>query len=306
MIRARLVLGPLLAAMVISAGCLGGEILPSQDAADASQPAPTSANDGSTLVVEVTSPTVEPIADANVSLETEDGVRHARTGSAGTARLRDLPAGPAILTVQAEGFQGRQLQVELADEGTERQRVLLRWTLENGTHVERFAFEGFFECSATYLIITGDCLAPARALAEAAGLDPETNATNRRYVFRFPIHEGWSTIRIRQTWEDPAAGAGSMMRINLEPVDPNGTRGHSPQYAEAEGQSPIELRVEEGQVHPTASSEEMLVPEQGGWLRTRTFHLGLAEAHHPAGTSFLGVGAAVQQPFTVTVEVVYG
>jgi cytochrome c biogenesis protein CcdA len=97
-----------------------------------------------------------------------------------------------------------------------------------------------------------------------------------------------------------------MMRVNLEPYAVNGTEAHSDRYARAEGGSPIVLEVWPGTLSASASSEQMVPPEEGGLFRSRSFHLGLAETHNLAGTAFLGTGAAVQQNFTVLVEVHYG
>lgn len=295
----------LVVALAVTAGCVG-PVNPLASTGSTDDGATTRLSTaGASLEIDVTDPSIRPIAGANVTVETPEGTRTTSSDAAGAARLADLEPGRAIVHVEVEAHQGRRLTLDLEAGERVEQTVVLRPDPENRTFVERFAFSGFFECSATYLIVAGDCLAPVDAVASEAGLEPPEDATNERNLFRFPVEAGWSEIRIEQTWEDPVAGAGSTMRVNLEPVDPNATGGHSPQYAEADGTSPVEIGVEAGQLHPTASSDEMVVPEEGGWLRTRTFHLGLAETDEPAGTDFLGVGGAIQQEFTVTVEVVY-
>lgn len=297
-------LGLALALAALAAGCVGLPG-PTDDASPSSAPADGAADrSGAVLVVEVTDPALAPIEGAGVTLDTGEGPREARTGAGGSARLADLPAGPAVLAVRAEEHRGRELRVALDAGETTRRSVVLDPRPDGEPYVQRFAFEGFFECSASALIVTGDCLAAPRAVSEELG-GPGFNATNARYTFPFPVHEGWGTITVTQTWDEPTVGTGSTMRLNLEPRNPSETDGHSPQYAEADGTSPITLTVEEGTRHENASSEGMVVPEQGAWLRTRTFHLGLTETHNPAGTAFLGTGVALQQDFTVVVEVRY-
>lgn len=294
-----------LVAALLTAGCIGLTSPTTDDGSAAPSVRPSPDDVSSALVATVTDPALSPIEDANVTVETSEGSRTARTDATGQAQLEDLAPGRAILTVQAAEHRGRQLTVDLPAGETLRRSIVLTPLPEDGPFVQRFEFHGFFECSATYLIVTGDCLAAARAVSEQAG-GPSFNATNERFTFPFPVHEDWTTIHVTQTWEDPAVGTGSMMRINLEPRNPNKTGGHSPQYADADGTSPLELTIQSGELHENASSDEMVVPEQGGWLRTRSFHLGLAETHNPAGTEFLGVGGAVQQAFTVTIAVRYG
>lgn len=305
MTRPAVLLPTALALVVLAAGCLGLDdgLRSSDDAARTAVQAPGISEDAAMLVLEVTDPAIHPIEGVEATVDTSAGSHRALTDATGIVRIEGLEPGRAIVTLTAADHEDRQLTLDLPGGETTQRSIVLPPSTETHSAVQVFEFHGFFECSATYLIVTGDCLSPVDAAAEQAGIDVEPNATNGRFIFRFPVERGWSKIQVRQTWEDPVAGAGSMMRVNLEPIAPNGTTGHSPQYAETEGQSPIALAVANGQRHANASSEAMLVPEEGGWLRTRSFHLGLAETHHPAGTDFLGVGAAVQQPFTVTVEV---
>lgn len=291
-------------ALAALAGCLGVVGGPSTEDAEPAASEEPAGEATASLVVEVTDPALVPLEGANVTLDTAEGTHQARTGPDGTARLTDLPEGRALVTVDAAGHRGRELAADLDANQTHRRSVVLHPTPDEDPFVQRFEFNGFFECSASYLIVTGDCLAAPRAVSEQVG-GPGFNATNSRYTFPFQIHPGWTSIAIEQTWDDPTVGTGSTMRLNLEPRHPNATEGHSPQYAEADGTSPIRVTVENEQAHANAT-DEMVVPEEGAWLRTRTFHLGLAETHNPAGTDFLGTGVALQQHFTVVVEVRYG
>lgn len=282
---------------LLAAGCIGAE---PPDAVDNATNQTRPGQAPGDLDIRVTDASMQPVPDATVT--TDEG-HEGRTGPQGQAILTELPPGPVTLHVDANGYEPLQRTAHVTPGTTTETTVILQGT----THatVQRFELNGFFECSATYLIITGDCLAPARAIQQELGLGPEVNASNHRFVLPFQIHDGWTTIHVTQTWDDAALTAGAMMRVNLEPTDPSTREGHSPHYARAEGISPLEMTLEAGETHTTASDEEPRIPLEGAQLRTRTFHLGLEGTHNPAGTNFLGLGAAIQQPFTVLVEVTY-
>lgn len=282
---------------LLAAGCIAADPAEVGDNADDQAQPGQAVGD---LLIRVTDASMQPVPDATVT--TEEG-HETRTEPDGQTVLTELPAGPLTLHVDANGYQPLQRTTHVAAGTTTETTVLLQETSK--ATVQRFELNGFFECSATYLIITGDCFAPARALADELGEGPQINASNHRFTFPFQAHEGWSTIRITQTWEDGTLTAGSMMRINLEPDDPDTREGHSPRLARAEGGSPLELILHAGQTHATASEDAPPPTAQPLDLRTRTFHLGLEETHRPAGTGYLGAGAAVQQPFTVLIEVTY-
>lgn len=296
----------LLAVGLLTAGCIGelgtGDAEPEANATGEHRPEVG----GVDVVVTVLNLTRVPLAGATVTVATDQATLTDRTDELGTARLGPVDEGRAVIEARAPGHEARTVSVGLQGSGEIRQTLVLPPSQGNQTFVERYEFQGLFECSATYLIITGDCLAPAEYAADQTGLPYDKNATNDRYTFPFDLYDGWTRLEITQVWQDPVAGAGNMMRVNLEPVDGNNTEGHSPRYARAEGASPVHLVLEnDGQPASTASDEAMILPEQGGTVRTRTFHLGFQELHDPGGTGFLGAGAAIEQAFTVYVNVTY-
>lgn len=297
----------LLAISLITVGCIGG-LGDGEDDRDADDTATHRVGaDGVDVVLTVLNLTRSPVTGAEVTVATDQATLTERTGELGTVRVGPLEEGRAVVEARAPGYQVRTVTLDLPAEGEVHETLVLRPLQETTTFVQSYEFHGLFECSATYLIITGDCLAPVEYAAKQAGLPYDKNATNDRYTFLFDIGDGWTQLEIVQTWQDPVAGAGNMMRVNLEPIDSNNTEGHSPRYARAEGGSPVRLVLDnDGQPAETASDEEMVLPEQGGTLRTRTFHLGFQETHNPGGTAFLGTGAAIEQAFTVYVNVTYG
>jgi hypothetical protein len=291
-----------LLALAATAGCLA---LSPEDGEPATRVAPAQAGPTAGLVVTVTDPAVQPVAGANVTVEIPEGPANATAGPDGQARFDELDPGRAVVEADAPGHLARQTTVQLRAGEDATVRVTLPPSA-NTTVTERYVYEGRFECSATYLIVTGDCFAIARAAAEEAGQGDRLEPTTHRNVFDVPLHPGWTRANLTLDWDEPELTAGSMMRVNLEPVDPEDTEGHSQHYARAEGQAPVTVTVEPGANHPTASDGNLTPPEQGGTLRARVFHLGVEATHNPAGTELLGVGASVDQTFTLDVEVLYG
>lgn len=287
----------LLAALLLFAGCVSDdEVNQSSDPGEAKEPT-------GDLAVQVTDASSTPIPGATIRVTSEGGNRSSTTSAQGQASFDALPRGNATVLAQAPDHETRERSVLISPGEV----TVLKVTLEpvrNAPTIRTYEFNGFFECSATYLIVTGDCLATARAVTNETGAPLSMNATNHRFVFHFPVHPGWESIDIEQRWDDGAFTAGSMMRVNLEPTTA-GEEGHSPHYARAEGSSPLSVTLVPNETHATASDPELSLAPEGAELRTRTFHLGVEETQDPAGTGFLGLGAAVQQPFTVHIEVTY-
>ncbi len=300
-----LALGLLTATLAFS-GCIGTDDPgPAPRSLNETEVRPETTSGAPVLELLVVDVIQNPVPEAEVTLATRDGSLTGEPDETGLARFAELAPGPATVDVRAPGFLDQRVELELPTNGTVEQTVTLTPEQEAGTFIEQFEFHGFFECSATWLIVAGDCLVIVRAAAEQAGVPLGENATNERFAFPFDLDPGWERAWINLTWEDPEANLGSMMRVNLEPLDKNNTEGHSVRYARAEGASPVHLVVDAGELHETASDEELVPPPEGAGVQARVFHLGLEETHRPGGTQFLGVGASIQQEFTVTVDVLY-
>ncbi len=100
------------------------------------------------------------------------------------------------------------------------------------------------------------------------------------------------------------------MTFALEPTEYD-SAGHAPKYARDEGASPLRWVVHAGEPHASATAsadgEEPDMPNVAGGevVRTRSYVAGQF-LHRPAGTTFLGLGAAASQEFEVVVTVFYG
>jgi hypothetical protein len=88
------------------------------------------------LTGEVTTRRRDPVVGADVTLQTESGVRHARTGKDGTFTVGDLSAGPARLRVRAPGRAPDERAVVVEDRGGRRPTELARFELAEEAVVE--------------------------------------------------------------------------------------------------------------------------------------------------------------------------
>lgn len=78
----------------------------------------------------------EPIAGAEVTLQTDSGIRHARTDDEGVFSIADLAAGPARLRVRAPGRAPEERAIAIEDLGGRRATVLPRLELADEGVVE--------------------------------------------------------------------------------------------------------------------------------------------------------------------------
>lgn len=207
----------------------------------------------------------------------------------------------ALLTAEITAGQETLVEAVLAAEGNDQHAH------EDGifAHRDLYTFEGHFDCSATYVIITGDCLIVVENVTSTAGApDPVSGTTTERHIIDFPLDLHWETLVVEMTWQPtaPTPATGEGMSLALEPAEAP-SDGHAAKYARAEGGSPLRIEMTPGIQHESATTGDMPNPAGGEVIRARAFMTGLA--HRPAGTSFLGVGATVQQAFTLHVSIFY-
>ncbi|MCU0681241.1 MAG: carboxypeptidase regulatory-like domain-containing protein [Polyangiaceae bacterium] len=78
----------------------------------------------------------EPVEGAQITLTARAGVYHARSNADGAYTFRDVPPGPARLTIMHAGHARRELEVEVAEPVRDRPSRLERVVLEEGGSVE--------------------------------------------------------------------------------------------------------------------------------------------------------------------------
>ena len=317
----RLVLFVAAALTMTLAGCTTAPQSELANDTDAARDGPTTGS----LLVTVVTPDLYAIEGATVTVAGSQ----ATTDTNGNAQFHDLAAGLAVIDARKEGFRPASAGAEIkaGEQATARVKLLPGESPQATAPVpsnasaapaivalpqnytEQFTLNGYFDCSATYLIITGDCLLVVDTAAEGLGR-PERpgNATKEEYVLEFPLDLRWQFVDVEMQW-NASSPLGEQMTLAVEPAEAPAD-GHAAKYARTAGQSPLRIRLEAGIAHPNATaSADGVEPDMpnalgGEVLRTRSYVEGLA--HNPGGTTFLGVGAALQQRFQVLVTVHYG
>jgi hypothetical protein len=303
------------------AGC--ADQTPAGAPVDVVAPSTTTGPTTGSLLAVVMTPELKPIQGAIVRVD------HHQIGTdeTGSARVDALGPGSRVIEVSKPGFRTAKQGVAIVAGEESRTDVKLLpspdppQTGPDGNesapqaYPEVFHYRGYFDCSATYLIITGDCLLVAdTVVGEAFGAVNQTpplqpgNATAEKFVLDFPLDFDWKTVVAEMYW-DATTLAGEKMTFALEPAEAP-EDGHAAKYARAEGGSPLRMRIEPGVPHENATASadgdapDMPNPHGGEVLRTRSYVQG--ELHRPGGTGFLGVGAAANQQFDVYITVFYG
>lgn len=262
------------------------------------------------LAVLARMPDLSPLAGVNVTVRNESRL----TDAEGLARFEGLAAGMVNVEARKEAHRTAQLAVQIAA-GQETRTEAVLAPAEGGQHAHEtglvahrdlYAFEGRFDCSATYLIITGDCMLALDTAANATGLPQRPGEqTSERSLIDFPLDLTWTSLVVEMAWSagvaTPATGEG--MTLALEPAEAPAD-GHAAKYARAIGGSPLRVELKAGAKHETATAEDMPNPLGGEVIRARAYVMGVG--HNPGGTDFLGVGAARDQKFTLYVSVFYG
>ena len=269
------------------------------------------ANETGALIVRARMPDLSPLPGTTITLGNETRVTDAQA----TARFTDLAPGVYNVSARKEAHRTAQLEVEIAAGATVEVEAVLPALVETDQHAHEggvyahrdlYRFDGHFDCSATYVIITGDCLLLLDNVTATAGA-PATpgDATEERYLIDFPLDATWSALVVEMTWTANAStpATGQDMTLALEPAEAPAD-GHAAKYARVGGAGPLRVELAPGVQHETATAEDMPNPDGGEVIRARAYVAGAA--HKPAGTDFLGVGATTDQAFTIFVSIFYG
>lgn len=267
---------------------------------------PSNATTGIVRVL-VQAPDLSPLKGAEVSIADLTGL----TGADGSVRIAGVPPGLQTLNVSKEGYRDGRIGVEV-EAGAEAyvEATLARATTApeapkpEAPHTAVYEFEGYFDCSATYVIITGDCLTVVTNVSQLAGAPAEPgSSTNEANSFEFPLDLGWTSAILELAWRQSGSSVDGGMSLAVEPAEAP-QDGEAVRYARAKSaEAPVTLRLDAGVKHEGATAEDMPNPLGGEVLRARAFQLGLAD--NPGGTNFLGAGASLGHRFTLYVSVFY-
>ena len=262
------------------------------------------------LVVLARMPDLTALAGAEISAGNEtratdaDGIARFDALAPGSLEVVARKAGHRTARVSVDVIAGQEVSTEavLAAEGEDQHAH------EDGVfaHRDLYTFAGHFDCSATYVIITGDCLIVVENVSHTAGVDdPAANVSTERHIIDFPLDVNWTSLIVEMSWASatPTPATGQDMQLALEPAEAPAD-GHAAKYARVVGGSPLRIEMIPGVPHETATAEDMPDPDGGEVIRSRVFVTGAG--HNAGDAGFLGVGAAAKQEFTLYVSIFYG
>lgn len=234
----------------VLAGCLGGDDAPPGD-------------DGTDLLSEQGKGTVtgriltvhlDPVKSGQVRLVQDNEIAaEATTRDDGSYTITNVEPGAYRLQVSAACCREnvRSVTVE-ADKTVEMDLQLELYSSDDlkQPRVERYDWTGFLVCSvATPAILISACSAVDLVMQELG----EDNVTDDEFIHPFSVKPGLRSMVVGMEWRAPGAALGDELSIVVER---NGHPDEAPEYAWAYGQSPVEFRVDAGDIESRYGDEQ--------------------------------------------------
>ena len=283
-------------AAMLAAGCLGG----SADDGGGTDLAATLGILRGVVVDEA----IRPLAGANIRVDLADGtLRNATTGDDGLWAFADLPAGAYVVRTLRAGYLEERtfanVTAGVADPPAV--RIVLLVDQRVVAAIDAYLFDGYLQCSVTAVAARQACDAD-EAVQPACGLGGGCPANLTEDAF-MAVHTlgraGMAYIQSEVVW-DPSTSLGAS--LGAVPAARDAT-GALQDYAGVEGPSPLIVPF-------PGDVANALAIGNGRDYALRVFS-GYAEGTappclpSPAGCQW-GVGATLQQRFTVVTHVFYG
>lgn len=307
----------LVAATVLTAGCAGlGAEEDAEPSSTTRQRAQITDSMGGVEGV-VTSPAIEPIEGANVTLDGTDA--SATTAEDGSYALSNVKPGTYTLAIRADGFLSTETEIDVRAGEVTTHDTILTQTRTAQAYTQTIELKGFFECGAEVgWNVTGDDGPPGGSffLGWAACATPNSvlgtlgggNATNDKFSHTFQIEPPIETLVYEMGWEAENQFAEWMTtRMEVDGFDNDNvgtifrTQGPSPIHVRLDASTWTELA--DGFTQQCTEGNDTYCGysfEADGWpLQTRVF---------PAWqcASETGGGCVVaQQPFTHVLSAFY-
>ena len=283
---------------MLAAGCLGGG---TGDGGDGTGPA----SSGGTLRGVVVDEAIRPLAGANVSIVLADGTpRNATTGGDGLWAFGDLPAGAYVVETLLAGYleQRTEANVTVGAVDPPAVRIVLLVDQRIVMSVDAYVFDGYLQCSLTAVAARQACDADevAQPACGLAGGCPSNLTEDAFMAVHSLARPGVAYIQSELNWE-PSTSLGASLGAIPGARDP--ATGAVQDYAGVEGASPLIVPL-------PGDVANALAIGNGRDYALRVFS-GYADGTappclpSPAGCQW-GVGAALQQRFTVVTHVFYG
>lgn len=280
-----------LAIVALLAGALLAGCSSSSDDPPASGPEPTFDDLGlqatdSTGVIRgvVVDDAIRPVAGASVVLRGEMNLETAST-DIGTFGFDGLPAGTYFLTVSKLGYFEAQQSTEVVAGVAEPAiaKVLLTVDAANLPYVEAFTFEGYIECSGTFVVV---------GFAACSAANIAGNLTQDHFSSYHSLSKKPTWLQSEMVWQSTQALGGKMSVM----YSWDGGCGLLCDH-QVDGVSPLLLTAN------ATAIEEINGGDYSEDLFIRVFNEGLDETQVGVGG---GLGLTLQQRFTVYTHAFHG
>jgi hypothetical protein len=249
---------------------------------------------------------IRPIPGAQVSVNTSDKTLVTNTSTSGAFGFEGLKPGTYFVKAQKLGFTGVQTSVEVVA-GVQDVKVVKIALEVDKSYVKPYynvvKYDGFVECTTSVLVLCG-----------LPNLLTGDNITNDRFTWDQYFEDNATLIQSEMFWESTQA-ASTALYFEMETLD-SGCTGDGTLVNRTSGDSPIYTRVFNDQVQEASIgtqcpiyysifSGDAVASQAGGTNPTCRVPTGLPPPA-PSQTPCVGVGATVQQSFTMVIHSFYG
>jgi len=236
---------------------------------------------------------IRPVAGATVTLQ-GDAPREATTTAVGTFGFDGLQAGTYFLEVTKPGYFAAQQSADVVAGVAEPAivKVLLQVDAANTPYYEAYVFEGYIECSGTFVAVGFAACSAVNLVTDIAGAG---NLTQDNFATTYDVARTPDWIQSEMVWDSTQA-LGGEMSVMYSWGDcggflcDHGVSGSSPLLLTANAEEIAEIN--DGELG--AGDDELFV---------RVFNEGLSETQVGVGG---GLGLTFQQRFTVFTHIFYG
>lgn len=238
---------------------------------------------------------IRPIPGAKVVLSGGDSTGETVSTEAGTFGFSNLAPGTYFLAVTKAGFFAAQQSADVVA-GVEEPaivKVLLQVDAANVPFVQAYVFDGYIECSGTFVAVSFAACSFVNAVGGIAGTG---NVTTDNFGIVYQLARKPTWLQSEMVWDSTQALGGKMAVMYSWECDSNG--GFLCDHGQA-GASPLLLTANATAIDAINGGDY----EQGVFVRA--FNEGLDETQ-PAGVPGGGLGLTLQQRFTIYTHVFYG
>jgi hypothetical protein len=249
--------------LILLAGCAGAGKTVQTDT-ETGLPVEVSATTGGIRGI-VVDAAIAPIAKATVSLTTPTGVRNTTTDAQGRFAYGGLAAGTYFLLVSHLLYKTLQSSVEV-QVGTAPPvtRIQMEPVFTKTPYHEINKWKGYIACGHQDAV-SAPCIVDYSTLLCNGGCVPQAHDQINSLegdirFFSGAVNADWQTMIVEDVFGPPNVGTSHGMRLSISYHD----RTASEFYADTNGPSPLQLRLESGEKHPSESGSKRTMVNASG------------------------------------------